>query len=80
MLGNVWECVEDCWADYRAASPTQEAHSAVDCGVGVLRGGGCASCTIGTRSAHRLKSPAAGRATDSGFRVARTDTPTVAQR
>lgn len=81
MLGNVWEFVEDCWiADYRTTPPTQEARADADCGIAVLRGGGWASSAIGTRSAHRLKSPAAGSAADSGFRVARTDAPDAARR
>jgi formylglycine-generating enzyme required for sulfatase activity len=72
--GNVWEWVEDCWADnYTAASSCGAAHA---CSLGgelrVLRGGSWLNGPNGIRSARRHAARPDFRRSDVGFRIAKT--------
>jgi len=74
--GNVWQWVEDCYADnYRNASTDGSATTAGECKTRVLRGG---SWSIGPwflRAAIRGTITPVGRYGDIGLRLARTITP-----
>jgi formylglycine-generating enzyme required for sulfatase activity len=73
MHGNVWEWVEDCYADTYAGLPTNgRAHVAPTCAQRVQRGGGWYSLPSNLRSAKRNRVAAAERSRYAGFRVART--------
>jgi len=78
MHGNVWEWVEDCFADNYSGLPTNGSASAIlDCSRQVsrsrrvLRGGSWNSGPEDLRSAYRVGVHPAGRA-GLGFRLART--------
>ena len=72
-IGNVWEWVEDCFAETLAGAPTDgSAATRAGCANHVRRGG---SWFIGVdylRSAVRHNDPAAARSAEWGFRVARS--------
>jgi formylglycine-generating enzyme required for sulfatase activity/DNA-binding SARP family transcriptional activator len=72
MHGNVWEWAEDCWtADAREIPTDGSAFRRPGyCEVGVLRGGGWTSQSIGVRSARRIPWTAASRFYANGLRVA----------
>jgi formylglycine-generating enzyme required for sulfatase activity len=71
--GNVWEWVEDCWADdYKAATPDGAAvSSAGNCEQRVLRGGSWTNKDGNLRSSARAWGDPGGRVNILGFRVAR---------
>lgn len=73
MHGNVWEWVEDCYAeDYNGAPANGSARAGGDCEVRVLRGGSFYSDPVDLRSAERSGSNTDIRNFNIGFRVART--------
>ncbi len=79
MHGNVWEWVEDCYADsYRGAPDDGAAVSPPGCGWRVMRGGGWNTTSVeNMRVAFRLRR-VPGSARDSvGLRVARPIAPSV---
>lgn len=65
MHGNVWELVEDCFADAEAADSGQR------CAFRVMRGGSWASAPEHARSASRIKVLPTARNRQVGFRIAR---------
>ena len=71
--GNVWEWVEDCWADdHKAATPDGAAvSSAGNCERRVLRGGSWTNKEGNLRSSARAWGDPGGRVNILGFRVAR---------
>lgn len=77
--GNVWEWVQDCYAKSYTDAPTDgsAAKETSDC-ARVLRGGSWSSSPQDLRSASRFRDAPGGRISNSGFRVARTLTPTKA--
>jgi formylglycine-generating enzyme required for sulfatase activity/tRNA A-37 threonylcarbamoyl transferase component Bud32 len=74
MLGNAWQWTEDCWNASYANAPSDSSISlaAGDCGLRVLRGGSWSRLPRIVRAGFRGRSDAAGRDSDFGFRVART--------
>lgn len=73
MHGNVWEWVQDCFADsYEGAVPDGQAAVKGDCTVRGLRGGAWFSSPSVLRSASRGKATLNTRSYGYGFRVART--------
>ena len=75
--GNVWEWVQDCYADSYRGAPL-DGHQALDrndCPERVLRGGSWDSVPRVLRSAFRGRFAPVGRVVSSGFRVARMLTP-----
>ena len=74
MHGNVWEWVEDCYhATYDGAPNDGTAwHDAGECDRPVIRGGSLNTTPRYIRSALRGRGPTGGKASDIGFRVART--------
>lgn len=73
MHGNVWEWVEDCYADSYAGAPTNGA--AVTSGsrtYRVARGGSWSSSPRYLRSAYRNRDTPTYRGNGLGFRLART--------
>lgn len=78
MLGNVREITADCWsADYRGAPTDGSARTGDDCGAAASRGGGWFDPPANMRTARRLKTEAAERRSDQGFRIARDMDPRV---
>jgi formylglycine-generating enzyme required for sulfatase activity len=79
MNGNVWEWVEDCYADgYRDAPSTAAAVVPPACGnlgARVYRGGSYHDGPWELRSAARMRNPPLINNSDIGFRVARAATP-----
>jgi formylglycine-generating enzyme required for sulfatase activity len=77
MHGNVWEWVQDCWHDSYDGAPTDGSAwtTGYDCGDRVLRGGSFGERDGNLASAERYWFPTNSRATNFGFRVARTLTP-----
>lgn len=74
LSGNLWEWVEDCWAESPAAGPVDgSARLMPGCELRVMRGGSWASMPVKIRAAHRDPNHPADRAEFIGFRVARTD-------
>ena len=74
--GNVWEWVQDCYADSYAGAPTDgSARSSSGCSARVLRGGSWISYPWDLRSAVRSRGWPDFRSGDRGFRLARTLTP-----
>ncbi len=73
MQGNVWEWVEDCWADnYTAASGCGAAYeSSQGRELRVLRGGGWLNGPNGIRLARRHAARPDFRRSDVGFRIAK---------
>jgi formylglycine-generating enzyme required for sulfatase activity len=74
MHSNVWEWVEDCFAEnYAAGQPSDgSAFRSDSCSVRVVRGGSWNITPQDLRSAYRSRDDPAGRDDDLGFRVART--------
>jgi formylglycine-generating enzyme required for sulfatase activity len=71
--GNVWEWVEDCWADDYANAPRDgSAITSAECAVRVARGGSWLSEAKLLRAAVRSKGEPGDRHNSLGFRVART--------
>lgn len=74
--GNVWEWVEDCYADsYGAASPTNSPGAPPRCNARVLRGGSWNNSSPYLRLANRNRSHPHYRTDSIGFRVARALMP-----
>ena len=72
MAGNVWEWVEDCWADsYRGAPTNGRAWTTGECSRRVLRGGSWYLSSRWLRSANRFRIFTFVRGINYGFRVAR---------
>lgn len=73
MIGNVSEWTEDCWNPNHAGAPIDgKARLSGDCSQRVIRGGSWSSGPVYARSAARQKNAASYRASDLGFRLART--------
>ena len=73
MLGNAAEWVQDCWnPNHNSAPRDSRARSQGDCTRRVVRGGSWASTPGSIRSAARTSQPVSYRASDLGFRIART--------
>ena len=73
MHGNVWEWVEDCYADsYNGALSNGAASTTGDCGRRVLRGGSWFNLAWLLRAAHRIWCSTVHRYYGLGFRLART--------
>jgi formylglycine-generating enzyme required for sulfatase activity len=73
MIGNVSEWTQDCWNPSHAGAPLDgKARLSGDCSQRVIRGGSWSSGPVYARSAARQKNPASYRASDLGFRLART--------
>ena len=71
--GNVWEWVEDCWAnDYEGAPADGSARTTGNCTIRVLRGGSWGDSPGDLRSANRFGFRSGIRNILIGFRVART--------
>jgi formylglycine-generating enzyme required for sulfatase activity len=76
MAGNVWEWVEDCYADTFDPQPRNGAAYMPDnCKERVNRGGGWYNGQTALRSASRDNTEPGGRANKVGFRVARDEKP-----
>ncbi len=75
MLGNAAEWVQDCWnPSHEGALANGGVRNSGDCGRHVVRGGSWASSPAQVRSAARANQPSSYRASDLGFRIARTYT------
>ena len=73
MHGNVWEWVEDCYADTLANKPANgAAYTTQSCSNRVNRGGSWSSNPAYLRSANRFWYTPTDRYNVMGFRVART--------
>ncbi len=74
MHGNVWEWVEDCYADNYNGAPTDGTPRKTigDCVSRVLRGGSWSNNPNGLRSANRTGIQPVNRFGNNGFRLART--------
>lgn len=74
MHGNVWEWVEDCWADeYTAATPADgRPFNSRNCEGHVLRGGSWEDHPADLRSAARVGGGSDDQSWSDGFRVALT--------
>ncbi len=73
MHGNVWEWVQDCFAEsYDGAAVDGAAQTAGDCSIRTLRGGAWYSTPSVLRSASRGKAALNTRSFVFGFRLART--------
>ena len=78
MHGNVWEWVQDCWHNGYAGAPKDGSAWELpvgadrECSVRVLRGGTWDEGPWLLRSAYRGRAQAEIRASQAGFRVART--------
>ncbi|MCF8507079.1 MAG: formylglycine-generating enzyme family protein, partial [Caulobacter sp.] len=71
--GNVYEWVEDCYADTYAKAPDDgRAYTSMSCDRAVIRGGAWSSHSRTVRSASRVGYPPGERDDSLGFRVART--------
>ena len=76
MHGNVWEWVQDCYADSYEGAPTDGSVRRVsECSRRVLRGGSWGDDPQSLRSANRGSSHPTDRLSVIGFRVARTLSP-----
>ena len=72
MIGNVWECVQDCWNAHYAGAPSDGlAWEKGECGRRVVRGGSWFYVPDIARSALRLSVLAGERTNYVGFRLAR---------
>jgi formylglycine-generating enzyme required for sulfatase activity/class 3 adenylate cyclase len=75
-LGNVWEWVEDCYAEDLSTTPADgSARSTGDCRSRAVRGGSWSGTARTLRAAIRSKATAEDRYDDVGFRVARALPP-----
>jgi formylglycine-generating enzyme required for sulfatase activity len=72
MSGNVWEWVEDCYADYRTEPRDGSPVTSGDCSRRVIRGGSWGDDPIYLRAASRSRRASDFRGNAVGFRVART--------
>ncbi|WP_300456254.1 SUMF1/EgtB/PvdO family nonheme iron enzyme [Accumulibacter sp.] len=73
MIGNVSEWTQDCWNPNHTGAPSDgKARLSGDCAQRVMRGGSWSSGPVYVRSAARQKGAASYRATDLGFRLAKT--------
>jgi formylglycine-generating enzyme required for sulfatase activity len=73
MIGNVWEWVQDCYAEqYSASIRDGSAFETQDCGLRVVRGGAWGGGPEFARVANRLRFGPTDRDNLNGFRVART--------
>jgi formylglycine-generating enzyme required for sulfatase activity len=71
--GNVWQWVQDCWANTYAGAPSDgSARMTGDCSHRVLRGGPWIYGPAFLRSAYRDRDPIVVRGHNLGFRIART--------
>jgi formylglycine-generating enzyme required for sulfatase activity len=76
MLGDVWQWTADCWHDnYDEAPADGSAWLRDDCSLRVVRGGAWSLGPWTLRAGGRDADRADYRASDVGFRVARTLTP-----
>jgi formylglycine-generating enzyme required for sulfatase activity len=76
MLGNAAEWVQDCWNPNHEGAPADgSSRNSGDCSRRVVRGGSWASSPALVRSAARISQGASYRASDLGFRIARTYAP-----
>lgn len=73
MIGNAAEWTQDCWNASHAGAPSDaKARTTGDCAQRVIRGGSWSSAPAYARSAARQKNFTSYRASDLGFRVAKT--------
>jgi formylglycine-generating enzyme required for sulfatase activity len=73
LHGNVWEWVQDCWANTYTGAPTDgSARMTGDCSHRVLRGGTFMYAPGFVRAAYRDRDPIVVRGHNLGFRIART--------
>jgi len=73
MHGNVWEWVQDCWAETYDAAPRDGSAAAESAGcMRVFRGGGWDSSAAGSRSARRERGAPGDAREWLGFRLALT--------
>jgi formylglycine-generating enzyme required for sulfatase activity len=73
MIGNVWELVQDCYAEpYNEIVRSGRAFEARGCSDRVLRGGSWVNYPLEARSASRGDNAPGNRSNYNGFRVART--------
>lgn len=73
MHGNVWEWIQDCWADSYSGAPSDgSARSTGNCNRRVIRGGSWYNGAIYALSARRNYSSPAYRDGAQGFRLAMT--------
>jgi formylglycine-generating enzyme required for sulfatase activity len=73
MHGNVWEWVQDCYADNLNGTPVDgSSREDAPCRERVMRGGSYYFSARFLRVASRLPSPPSNRISNLGFRVART--------
>ncbi len=73
MIGNVGEWTQDCWNPNHSGAPSDaRPRLGGDCSQRVVRGGSWSSTPAYIRSAARQKNPASYRASDLGFRLAKT--------
>jgi formylglycine-generating enzyme required for sulfatase activity len=72
MIGNVWEWVQDCYAESYSGLPTDGSASEISCSYRGNRGGSWVSNPRSLRSAIRYENAPSVRGSDLGFRVART--------
>ncbi|WP_172822768.1 SUMF1/EgtB/PvdO family nonheme iron enzyme [Paramagnetospirillum marisnigri] len=70
VIGNVWEWVEDCYADQHAGQGSAVQADAGSCASRVIRGGSFATASRGVRSAARAQYPPGRSDMTIGFRVA----------
>lgn len=75
ILGNVWECVQDCYVNSYQGAPGDGTPREVDgtCENRVLRGGSWDNGPLDVRSANRNRSAPVNRINGIGFRLARTN-------
>jgi formylglycine-generating enzyme required for sulfatase activity len=76
MLGEAWQWMADCWNDSYADAPADGSpwlHG--NCDLRVVRGGAWSTAAWTVRAAERDAYGTNYRASDVGFRVARTATP-----
>jgi formylglycine-generating enzyme required for sulfatase activity len=71
--GNVWEWTEDCWNDSNTGNPGDgRARTTGECSKRVVRGGSWLNFREYLRSAYRFGWTVVNRASNQGFRLART--------
>jgi formylglycine-generating enzyme required for sulfatase activity len=71
VVGNAWEWVQDCKADYRAGDTNEAPVESGNCSGRVLRGGAWSSFPRYARSAFRNDDGPSDRSSSVGFRLAR---------